>query len=342
MTKIETNLKHKHYEIKTKTLLFSAAALLAVSNVNAQTDITPERFVFANQELGEYKIDYFNAGSNPADDFQLASDNSDNGFFLLCAGAPNVGTSGEEAGTAMTKAIQSATTIIDLGGEIGNVFCSKGTKSLYEEGAQNLPSETFIGWYNYSFYLPKTTTPQNGKVRIRMVFNIVHNNQALENTLCNMYIAWNGKAVSDIYSGFKPSDFMNEDGSHDVTKWEVYEFDADVQTFPMRLKMEIQQNDWVNGAILIKEIKFIANPEGDPVQGEFVTYDSGTSNVAETILDQSAYSVNGNNVTFLQAGEVFGLNGIKVATVKAGETVQLNAGFYIVRTNGQAAKLVIR
>lgn len=328
--------------MKTKTLLFSAAALLAVSNVNAQTDITPERFVFANQELGEYKIDYFNAGSNPADDFQLASDNSDNGFFLLCAGAPNVGTSGEEAGTAMTKAIQSATTIIDLGGEIGNVFCSKGTKSLYEEGAQNLPSETFIGWYNYSFYLPKTTTPQNGKVRIRMVFNIVHNNQALENTLCNMYIAWNGKAVSDIYSGFKPSDFMNEDGSHDVTKWEVYEFDADVQTFPMRLKMEIQQNDWVNGAILIKEIKFIANPEGDPVQGEFVTYDSGTSNVAETILDQSAYSVNGNNVTFLQAGEVFGLNGIKVATVKAGETVQLNAGFYIVRTNGQAAKLVIR
>lgn len=328
--------------MKTKTLLFSAAALLAVSNVNAQTDITPERFVFSNQELGEYKIDYFNAGSNPADDFQLASDNSDNGFFLLCAGAPNVGTSGEEAGTAMTKAIQSATTIIDLGGEIGNVFCSKGTKSLYEEGAQNLPSETFIGWYNYSFYLPKTTTPQNGKVRIRMVFNIVHNNQASENTLCNMYIAWNGKAVSDIYSGFKPSDFMNEDGSHDVTKWEVYEFDADVQTFPMRLKMEIQQNDWVNGAILIKEIKFIANPEGDPIQGEFVTYNSGTSNVAETILDQSAYSVNGNNVTFLQAGEIFGLNGIKVATAKAGETVQLNAGFYIVRTNGQAAKLVIR
>ena len=328
--------------MKTKTLFFSAAALLAGFSVNAQTDITPERFVFANQELGEYKIDYFNAGSNPADDFQLASDNSDNGFFLLCAGAPNVGTSGEEAGTAMTKAIQSATTIIDLGGEIGNVFCSKGTKSLYEEGAQNLPSETFIGWYNYSFYLPKTTTPQNGKVRIRMVFNIVHNNQALENTLCNMYIAWNGKAVSDIYSGFKPSDFMNEDGSHDVTKWEVYEFDADVQTFPMRLKMEIQQNDWVNGAILIKEIKFIANPEGDPIQGEFVTYNSGTSNVAETILDQSAYSVNGNNVTFLQAGEVFGLNGVKVAVAKAGETVQLNAGFYIVRANGQAAKLVIR
>lgn len=328
--------------MKTKTLLFSAAALLAVSNVNAQTDITPERFVFANQELGEYKIDYFNAGANPSDDLQLADDNSDNGFFLLCAGAPNVGTSGEEAGTAMTKAIQSATTIIDLGGEIGNVFCSKGTKSLYEEGAQNLPSETSIGWFNYSFYLPKTATPQDGKVRIRVVFNVVYNNQASENTLCNMYIAWNGKAVSDIYSGFKPSDFMNEDGSHDVTKWEVYEFDADVQTFPMRLKMEIQQNDWVNGAILIKEIKFIANPEGDPIQGEFVTYNSGTSNVAETILDQSAYSVNGNNVTFLQAGEVFGLNGVKVAVAKAGETVQLNAGFYIVRANGQAAKLVIR
>ena len=137
---------------------------------------------------------------------------------------------------------------------------------------------------------------------------------------------------------------MNEDGSHDITKWEVYEFDMTTEnkTFPLRLKMDIQNDEWVNGAILIKEIKFIANPEGEPVQGEFVTYDSGTSNVAETILDQSAYSVNGNNVTFLQAGEVFGLNGIKVATAKAGETVQLNAGFYIVRTNGQAAKLVIR
>lgn len=328
--------------MKTKTLLFSAAALLAVSSVNAQTDITPERFVFSNQELGEYKIDYFNKGGNTPVNWQMAIDQSDEGLFVV-AGAPGKLDPSEEIPTTnMGQSIQKLTTIVDLGGEIGKVLCMKGQSSNYENGAENVPGAD-IGWFNYNFYSPKSQTPVNAPVRIRLVFNCVHNDAENAGALFKMYSSTNQNNAGTAYDKFEPKDFL-KDGVYDPTKWEIFEIDVQVAEDgnPPRLKMEVQTGVWANGAILIKEIKFIANPEGDPVQGEFVTYDSGTSNVAETILDQSAYSVNGNNVTFLQAGEVFGLNGIKVATAKAGETVQLNAGFYIVRTNGQASKLVIR
>lgn len=327
--------------MKTKTLLFSAAALLAVSSVNAQTDITPERFIFSNQELGEYKIDYFNKGGNTPVNWQMTIDQSDNGFFVL-AGAAKLGQSEEVPTSNMGQSIQKLTTIVDLGGEIGKVLCMKGQSSNYENGAENVPGAD-IDWFNYNFYSPKSQTPVNAPVRIRLVFNCVHNDAENAGTLFKMYSSTNQNNAGTAYDKFEPKDFL-KDGVYDPTKWEIFEIDVQVAEDgnPPRLKMEVQTGVWANGAILIKEIKFIANPEGEPVQGEFVTYDSGTSNVAETILDQSAYSVNGNNVTFLQAGEIFGLNGIKVATAKAGETVQLNAGFYIVRTNGQASKLVIR
>lgn len=328
--------------MKTKTLLFSAAALLAVSSVNAQTDITPERFVFSNQELGEYKIDYFNKGGNTPVNWQMAIDQSDEGLFVV-AGAPGKLDPSEEIPTTnMGQSIQKLTTIVDLGGEIGKVLCMKGQSSNYENGAENVPGAD-IGWFNYNFYSPKSQTPVNAPVRIRLVFNCVHNDAENAGALFKMYSSTNQNNAGTAYDKFEPKDFL-KDGVYDPTKWEIFEIDVQVAEDgnPPRLKMEVQTGVWANGAILIKEIKFIANPEGEPVQGEFVTYDSGTSNVAETILVQSAYSVNGNNVTFLQSGEVFGLNGIKVATAKAGETVQLNAGFYIVRTNGQAAKLVIR
>lgn len=328
--------------MKTKTLLFSAAALLAVSNVNAQTDITPERFVFSNQELGEYRIDYFYSGANPVVGWQMAIDQSDNGFFVLAGAAAKLGQSEEVPTSNMGQSIQKLTTIVDLGGEIGKVLCMKGQSSNYENGAENIPGAD-IGWFNYNFYSPKSQTPVNKSVRIRLVFNCVHNDAENAGTLFKMYSSNNLNNPGTSYDKFEPKDFL-KDGVYDPTKWEIFEIDVQVaeDANPPRLKMEVQSGAWANGAILIKEIKFITNPEGEPVQGEFVTYDSGTSNVAETILDQSAYSVNGNNVTFLQAGEVFGLNGIKVATAKARETVQLNAGFYIVRTNGQASKLVIR
>lgn len=328
--------------MKTKTLLFSAAALLAVSSVNAQTDITPERFIFSNQELGEYKIDYFNKGGNTPVNWQMAIDQSDEGLFVV-AGAPGKLDPSEEIPTTnMGQSIQKLTTIVDLGGEIGKVLCMKGQSSNYENGAENVPGAD-IGWFNYNFYSPKSQTPVNAPVRIRLVFNCVHNDAENAGALFKMYSSTNQNNAGTAYDKFEPKDFL-KDGVYDPTKWEIFEIDVQVAEDgnPPRLKMEVQTGVWANGAILIKEIKFIANPEGEPVQGEFVTYDSGTSNVAETILVQSAYSVNGNNVTFLQSGEVFGLNGIKVATAKAGETVQLNAGFYIVRTNGQAAKLVIR
>ena len=44
--------------MKKRFLLASAAALIMAGNVSAQTDITPSRYKFSNQEVGLYQIDY--------------------------------------------------------------------------------------------------------------------------------------------------------------------------------------------------------------------------------------------------------------------------------------------
>ena len=45
-----------------KKILLVAAAFVMTANVMAQTDITPARYVFANQEVGTYLYDEAMAG----------------------------------------------------------------------------------------------------------------------------------------------------------------------------------------------------------------------------------------------------------------------------------------
>ena len=125
----------------------------------------------------------------------------------------------------------------------------------------------------------------------------------------------------------------------------VYEFDCTVGTEagnPTRVKMEFSNGIWMEGAVLIKELKFMTEPVGEPVEREYVTYKPGDDASVADLFKEKAFTVSGDQVTFNAAGEVYSLNGMKVATAKAGETVQLNAGFYIVRANGESSKLIVK
>ena len=137
--------------MKAKSLLLSAAAMLTAFGAYAQNDITPDRFKFANQPEGEYKINYFNSGANIPTGWQLPIEHSDAGYLVL-AGAPGkLGQSEEVPTSNMGQSIQKMTTIVDLGGEVGKVLCVKGPNSNYENGAEKL-SGADIGWFNFNFF----------------------------------------------------------------------------------------------------------------------------------------------------------------------------------------------
>ena len=51
--------------MKTKTLLLAVVAILFGTVAYTQVDITPARYLFADQPAGQYKADAVNAGANP-------------------------------------------------------------------------------------------------------------------------------------------------------------------------------------------------------------------------------------------------------------------------------------
>lgn len=348
--------------MKAKSLLLSTAAMLTAFGVYAQNDITPDRFKFANQPEGEYKIDYFNSGANPTTGWQLPIDKSDAGFLVLAGAPAKMGQSEEVATSNMGQSIQKLTTIVDLGGEVGKVLCVKGQSSAYENGAENI-ADADIGWFNFNFYSPYSKTPistsdaDEKPIRVRMVFSIVHNTQTSTDEMFKLSTQTLANNPTNGGGLFNAGDFqlLDEEGNpvydeswnvpYDPTKWMIFEFDCLVGTEsgnPTRLKMEFANGVWAQGAVLIKEVKFLTEPVGEPIQRQYVTYKPGDDASVADLLKEDAFTVSGDQVTFNAAGEVYGLNGMKVATAKAGETVQLNAGFYIVRANGESSKLIVK
>lgn len=348
--------------MKAKSLLLSAAAMLTAFGAYAQNDITPDRFKFANQPEGEYKINYFNSGANIPTGWQLPIEHSDAGYLVL-AGAPGkLGQSEEVPTSNMGQSIQKMTTIVDLGGEVGKVLCVKGPNSNYENGAEKL-SGADIGWFNFNFFSPYSKTPistsdaDQKPIRVRMVFSIVHNTQTSADEMFKLATSTLANNQTNFGGLFNAGDFqlLDEEGEpvldeewnaqYDPTRWMVYEFDCTVGTEagnPTRVKMEFSNGIWMEGAVLIKELKFMTEPVGEPVEREYVTYKPGDDASVADLFKEKAFTVSGDQVTFNAAGEVYGLNGMKVATAKAGETVQLNAGFYIVRANGESSKLIVK
>ena len=92
-----------------RKLLSCAVALFASASLFAQQDVTPSRYVFANQPVGAYSIDLASTGANPASGFAGAVENFNNGYIMINNGqftsqeAPNV------------LAIKQGLSIVDLG-----------------------------------------------------------------------------------------------------------------------------------------------------------------------------------------------------------------------------------
>ena len=117
-----------------KKFYFLAAAMLLGAGAYAQTDLTPDRFKFANQPEGEFTINYFFKSANPTNGFPEALAGADDGF--VASGNGQFTNTAEYPDIALGTYLKKYVTIEDLGGEVGKVLCIKGSESTAEYGAE--------------------------------------------------------------------------------------------------------------------------------------------------------------------------------------------------------------
>lgn len=348
--------------MKAKTLLLSATMIASSVAAFAADDITPDRFKFAKQPEGQFKINYYRSGANPDNAFQPAFDGSDDGYLLVGGAKYLISQEGETPADPFTQWFEKSTEIVDLGGEVGKVLLIKGPQSNYEMGAAN-DEAVKIDWFNYNFYTPQSRTPISSTagehpIRMRLVFQIRSNNVSADALFKVSSSTW---ANNQVLGGenFSAADFAlldengdpvygGEDGFSMITdesKWQIFEFDCEVGDKagnPTRMKLEFTAGVYTTGALLIKELSFVTDPTGEPVQREFVTYKPGETSSVKDLMKEAAYTVSGRQVTFATDAVVYGLNGAVVATAEAGETLSLTPGFYVVKANNEGSKLMIK
>ncbi|MCK9508020.1 MAG: hypothetical protein M0Q54_06245 [Pigmentiphaga sp.] len=350
--------------METKQLLLLAFIVASVV-LFAEVDITPSRYIFANQPIGQYKADAANAGANPPAGWADPVSKFDNGYFVL-AGGPAVFTSLDAVQPA---AVQEGINIVDLGGEVGKVFVMRGKTSTLNVGTP-MGSGYAGAWFNLNFYFDKNTAPVRENVRVRLVFSIYENVISPTGSSLGKFYTQNSQnntspALADVPQVFPGDDFQvtdeygdpvpNDEGEayYDPSKWMIYEFDAYVPEEdgnPNRLKIEILATAG-NMTLFIKEIKFIKDPSGDPVVREIITLEPGVSGLK---LMRNTYeklqftvqhnTVNLENVTVNDPISVLNANGqlIRSMTAQGNQvTLQLNQGFYIIKAANKTAKVAI-
>lgn len=349
--------------MKAKILLLLAVVLCQAS-VNAQTDITPSRYIFSNQPVGTYQVQAAIAGANPVSSWAAPVDNFNNGYVALAGGAP-VFTSLDATQVA---AIRQGLNIVDLGGQVGKVLALRGRTSTYPVGTA-MGAGYAGAWFNLNFYLDKNNTPIAENIRVRLVFSIYENEiSATGSALDKFYTStWQNAAAPNPQPSIFPSELFqttdeagdpvaNDEGEafYDPTKWMVYEFDIQVPEVagnPARLKMEMKSTAG-NMTLFIKEIKFTKSPTGTPTTRQIIKLTPTVTSVEKPKADanQLEFGVNANTVKLFNTK-----SGSKVtvytsagqqcksfSTTTDNASFDLNTGLYIINVEGKTAKVSIR
>ena len=341
-----------------KKFYFLAAAMLLGAGAYAQTDLTPDRFKFANQPEGEFTINYFFKSANPTNGFPEALAGADDGF--VASGNGQFTNTAEYPDIALGTYLKKYVTIEDLGGEVGKVLCIKGSESTAEYGAEpdaalfasNMP------WFNLRFYAKKSGGSVGDVIRTRIVYSVANDytmdpdGYASDLFSVNMFsLAGANLGQGTAFGGFfAGDDFMDMgSGAYDETKWKAYECEMTVGAedgIPLSFQIGMSTNNvgkTKKFCVLIKEITFTLNPTEELVESEDLTLEPGESVSIEEIMGgEAAFTVAGDQVSFNEAGNVYSISGVQVADAVAGETITLDRGIYVVKAGTKAEKLIVK
>lgn len=348
--------------MKTRFLLAPAMALLLTGSLTAQTNITPARYIFADQPEGIFQLDEALTGANPPDSYVNVVNNWHDGYVVINNGQFGAGLTG--APNAMY--IQSGTSIVDLGGEVGKVLCIKGADSQFEYGTAANGAFN-IGWWNMSFFTDPVLTPVLAPVRFKVVFKIIENTPDLANGQFATQAYTYANNHNPLSATFGSGDFIErweDDGSpkedengnliNDETLWIEHETDHIAETeagVPLRLAFKFSnQAKFPNSTFLIKSIDVILNPEGDPVAKKEINLIANPTGIKEILDSQLQYAIQGNQITFknVPAGERVNIYSVSGSLVEmfisngSEENVTLTNGIYLVKAGSKVTKLIVK
>ena len=344
-----------------KKQLLSMVALLFVGSAIAQEDVdlTPAKYKYADQPVGEYKIATFFTGANiaaPCD--ATIQEFYDNGLFIVAGG--------QFANPAQPYAqdLQAGTSIVDLGGEVGKVLCVNGVNSKYNtlNELNFAQCKGGLNWFNFNWFMDPQNTPTDGteeapNIRVRVVLNVfAYTLDESANIINSAYMVTNqgnvmpagsntaeGVAVTsgtfaETYEDGEPVEDEEGNYVYGPTKWMVYEWDTycpsskegEGSGAPLRLKMEMNQGNLAGATVFIKEVSFTKlaeNPE--PILGtrkkSFVKYTVDPHKVDTAI---GAVEMGNDEV------EYFDISGMKV------DAGNLGKGVFIMKCGNTVSKIV--
>lgn len=255
-------------------LLGIAITLMGGVNLYAQSsqDITPAKYKYSTRPVGQEVVDGFcnggnislpNKDNNYNDQMTPLLKKYNNGLFAINGGQMPDGTT-----NAKSDNLQAGISIVDMGGEVGNVLCINGANSNfnktfnvdYPKCSTDIQGYLWLNWFSD----PNTTlscTDKNRNIRIKFVINIYANEADASINVISGVLAKtkaNGFAVTNSGRSFSPKAFYTN-GTYDINKWITYEFDAfcpSIEGNPIRLMMNLPHNAINNATIFIKEITF--------------------------------------------------------------------------------------
>ena len=251
-------------------LLGIAITLLGGVNLYAQNsqDITPAKYKYSTRSVGQENVDGFFNGAN----ISVAANNDqmtpllgkyNNGLFAINGGQMPDGTTNKNS-----KNLQAGISIVDMGGEVGNVLCINGANSNfnktfnvdYPKCSANVPGYLWLNWFSDPNNTPIGSDAKRN-IHIKVVMNIYANEANASTNVINQVVAKNkenGMAVKNNGSSISPNAFYTN-GIYDINKWMTYEFDTycvSNEHKPIHLMMNLPAGAIDNATIFIKEITF--------------------------------------------------------------------------------------
>lgn len=353
--------------MKKNLVLLALQCMTVCGFAQANEDVTPSAYKYASQPTGRIEVKRFFQGANiPVPCNALIDELYDNGLFVVHGGQF------ANPDQPYAKDLQAGLSIVDLGGEVGKVFCLNGYKSTFgQDKALGYPQCTgALNWFGFDWFMDPKNSPAGGtsekpNIRVRLVMNVFANQLDEAASIINSaYMVTNQGNVmpegsnkdegvnvttgefAETYEDGEPVADENGNYIHDATKWMVYEWDTycpetkdegpNAATTPLRLKMEMVQGNMVNATLFIKELSFtkLDNNTAPIVGMRKKTFKTYT-------VDPKSYVTAITNVTTdfpsWENAEIYNLSGIRMVSKK-----KLPSGTYIMKKGNQSIKFILR
>lgn len=342
-------------------LAFAGTTVYAQEDV----DITPAKLKFATSDVGPFVYDQVcerNEESNAPNNFPAAK-SDDGGFaYLFSWGNVWVDTDGNDKGA--TTYVRQMSNIVDLGGEVGKVWCMKGhdcSDDVFPYGIKPTTEPIWVGWLHQAFYFGSKingaaykSQKYTGRLSITWRVCLPEGEYSDKNGIFDAAVRdYSGNEKLQVGSQEKAILKTLQSDTEDADTWckqEIdFEFNGDDQQVPLYIKFSHGRNDVEKFALLIKEMKITINPT-TPIEkwNAFTLTMNPPTSVKDELAFACNYTIEGDNVVIdnLKGEQVSLYNtlGATITSFKATQSTEnislKENGMFILKVGEKSFKIV--